>query len=362
MAIYPNKLDPRTLIDISGTLDGMTKQYGRFNHSGIFNKQGITTQDFGFMYTPAEQTKMTGATSRLERDAWKVSKEKKKRATLSGASYKTVDAVQYEDLAFRVRDWQSLDPQARETTVAEAVSEKLGLMQRTMEQNQEYSVFTAMQGIQKDAEDGSDLINMYTTLGVTRLTANVDLTATTGVIASITALTNQLMEAQTYGSGFTGIEVVVADDVFDKLVTHPEIIVIYEAAMTGRGMEYVNSPWLTGRVNELNRSLYGFVRTVVINGVTFTTYSQKFKRWDGTLVNALDSGKGFTVLQGVQGLYSAKFSPAPYISLLGSVGQENYVWQTPIKDDTHFEIYHESHGMYFMQQPELSVDITFKLV
>ena len=362
MAIYPNKLDPRTLIDISGTLDEMTKQYGRFNHSGLFNKQGITTEDFGFMYTPADDVKMTGATSRLERDAWKVSKEKKKRVSLSGSQYKLTDAVQYEDLAFRVRDWQGLSPEAREMTVAEAVSEKLSLMQRTMEQNQEYSVFTAMQGVQKDAEDGSTLIDMYANLGITRLTANIDLSVPTGVIASITALTNQIMEAQTFGSGFTGVEVVVADDVFDKLVTHPEIIAIYEAAMTGRGMEYVNSPWLTGRVNDLNRSLYGFVRTVVINGVTFTTYSQKFKRWNGTLDNALDSGKGFTVLQGVQGLYSAKFVSAPYISLLGSVGQENYVWQTPIKDDTHFNIYHESHGMYFMQQPELSVDITFKLV
>ena len=359
MAVYPNKLDPRTLIDISGTLEEFQKQFGRFNYSGLFNKAGITTQDFGFQYAPADDSKMTGATSRVERDAWKVSAAKKKRATLSGASYKVTDAVQYEDLAFRVNDWQALDVVARETTVAEAVAEKLQLMQRSMEQNQEYSVFTAMQGVQRDAEDGSSLIDMYATLGVSRLTATIDLTAATGVRAAIHALVKQVQTNQKYGSGFSGLETVVADNVFDKLANHPEIIAMYEAAFTGRGNEYINSPWLNGRVNDLTRNLYGFVRTLVIDGVTFTTYSQQFRRHDNTLVDAVAAGKGFAVVQGVAGLYQAKFSPAPYISLLGSVGQENYVWQTPIKDDTHFEVYQESHGAYFMQQPELSVDITF---
>lgn len=360
MAVYPNKLDPRALIDISGTLDEMQKQYGRFNFSGLFKKEGITTQDFGFQYTPAEQNKMTGATSRLERDAWKVSKEKKKRVSLSGAQYKLTDAVQYEDLAFRVNNWDALDVTAREGTIAEAVGEKLVSMQRTMEQNQEYSVFTAMQGVQRDAEDGSVLIDMLKNTGATRLTATIDLTATTGVRSQINALIKQVQVNQTYGSGFTGLEIIVADNVFDKLASNPEIIAMYEAAYTGRGQEYINSPWLNGKVNDLTRSLYGFVRTLVIDGVTFTTYSQQFVRWDAKAVDAVPENKGFAVIQGVQGLYQAKFVPAPYISLLGSKGQENYVWQTPIKDDTHFEVYHESHGMYFMQQPELSVDITFK--
>ena len=361
MALYPNNLDPRALIDISDTLVEMQKQFGRLNNSGLFTKEGVTTQDVGFMYTPATQTKMTGATSRVERDAWRVSGEKKKRASLSTATYKLTDAVQYEDLAFRVKNWQDLDPNAREDTVAEAVSEKLMRLQRTMEQNQEYSVITAMQGIQRDAEDGSPLVNMLDTLNVTRLTKTIDLTANSGVLSAITELTNELLEAQTYGSGFTGIEVIIANDVFSALVSNPEIIAIWESAMTGRGMEYVNSPFLTGRVNDLNRTVFGFVQSVVINGVTFTTYPQKFRRWDGTLVDAIASGKGFTVLHGVSGLYQAKFVPAPYISLLGTKGQENYVWQTPIKDDTHFEIYQESHGAYFMQQPELAVDITFIL-
>ena len=361
MALYPNKLDPRALIDISDTLTEFQKQFGRFNHSGLFSKEGVTTQDVGFMYEPATETKMTGATSRLERDAWRVSGEKKKRASLSTAQYKLTDAVQYEDLAFRIKDWQALDVVAREETVAEAVGEKLLRLQRTMEQNQEYSVLTAMQGVQRDTLDGTPLVDMFGVLGVTRKTKTIDLSAPTGVLSSLVELTNELMEAQTFGSGFSAVEVVVANDVFTALVSHPEIIAIYENAMQGRGMEYVNSPFLTGRVNDLNRSVFGFVQSIVINGVTFTTYPQKFKRWDGELVDAVASGKGFTVLQGVSGLYQAKFVPAPYISLLGTKGQENYVWQTPIKDDTHFEIYQESHGAYFMQQPELSIDITFTL-
>lgn len=362
MAIYPNSLDPRTLITIDdAVLNEIPVQFGRFDNSGLFAKSGITTQDYGFQFSPLTDDKMTGATSRLERDAWKVSQAKKKRVALSGASFKLTDSVQYEDLAFRVNDWQALDPMAREMTVAEAVAEKLPVMLRAMQQNKEYLALTALQGVMKDPEDGSDLINMLTVTGASRLTHTIDLTATTGVIAAITALVNKVQAAQVYGSGFTGLEVVVADDVFSKLANHPEIIAIYENAMSGRGQEYINSPWLSGRVNEKNRSIYGFVQSLVINGVTFTTYSQKFKRFDNSLVDAVASGKGFTVLQGATGLYQAKFVPAPYISMLGTQGQEMYVWQTPVKDDTHFEIYAESHPLYFMQQPELSVDITFTI-
>ena len=362
MAIYPNKLDPRTLITIDdAVLQEIPVQFGRFDNSGLFSKDGITTQDYGFQYSALTNDKMTGATSRLERDAWKVSQEKKKRVTLSGTSFKITDAVQYEDLAFRVNDWQSLDPVAREMTVAEAVAEKLPAMMRAMQQNKEYAALTALQGVMKDPEDGSTLVDMLAVTGSARLTHTIDLTASTGVIAAITELVNKVQAAQVYGSGFTGIEVVVADDVFAKLANHPELVAFYEAALSGTGQAYINSPWLNGRVNEKNRSIYGFVQTLVVNGVTFTTYSQKFKRWNGSSVDAVASGKGFTVLQGATGLYQAKFSPAPYISMLGSRGQEMYVWQTPVKDDTHFEIYAETHPMYFMQQPELSVDITFTI-
>lgn len=361
MALYPNELDLKNLIDISETLVETTKQFGRYNHSGLFRKEGVTTQDVGFMRTKAPKTKMTGATSRLERDAWKVDSGKKDRVGLGTASYKLTDSVQYEDLAFRVNNWADIDPTAREKTVGEAVSEKLVGMQRTMEQNQEYSVFTAMQGVQRDTADGEALVDMFEVLGTTRLTKTIDLTQSTGVLQAINELTNQLIETQTYGSGFSAIEIIVADDVMTALTSHPELITLYESAMTGRGMEYVNSPFLSGRVNDLNRNLYGFVRKFDINGVTFSTYPQKFRNYLGEAVDAIPNGKGFTTIHGVAGLYQAKFVPAPYLPLLGSKGQENYVWQTPVKDNTHFELYQESHGAYFMQEPTLSVDLTFIL-
>ena len=132
MALYPNELDLKNLIDISETLVETTKQFGRYNHSGLFRKEGVTTQDVGFMRTKAPKTKMTGATSRLERDAWKVDSGKKDRVGLGTASYKLTDSVQYEDLAFRVNNWADIKSTVREKTVGEAVSEKLVGMQRTL--------------------------------------------------------------------------------------------------------------------------------------------------------------------------------------------------------------------------------------
>lgn len=362
MAVVQNKIDPKALITIDDSvLAAIPLQYGIIAESGLFTKQGIVTEDFGFKYKEQSKSAMTGTTSRLGREAHRVDEGKDKRASLSGTSFKLEGAVMYEDIATRVKDWGALDTVARNYTVADIMGEKLPPIYNTMKQMNEYSLLTAAQGNMLDPRDNSSVIDMYDVLGQTRETLTIDLTDTADVISQIQALNNKITELQTYGSGFSGIEVKMGEAAFTKLSRHPQVIALYEAAYTGRGDEYLNNPILNGRVNDINRSVFGNIRSLVLEGITFTTYPRKFTKWDRTSITPVADNKGFTIVRGVTGLYQSKFVSAPYLSYIGQQGQELYAWQTPVKDDTHFEFYLESHPIHFMAQPTLSLDITFTL-
>lgn len=362
MAVKQSTYDPKTLITIDDSvLEAIPLRYGIIAESGLFNKTGIVTDSFGFNYKEQTQSAMTGTKSRLSREADRVDEGKDKKAWLSGVSFKLEGAVQYEDIANRVKDWDSLGVEAKAMTVADVMAEKLPPIYNTMKQMNEYSLLTAAQGNMLDPYDDSSAIDMFDALNQTRVALTIDLTDTADVLGQIQALANQITEAQTYGSGYDSIEVKMGEAAFTKLVRHPDIIALYEAAYTGRGDEYLNNPILNGRVNDINKSVFGNIRSIVLEGITFSTYPRKFTRWDRTMITPVADNKGFTIVRGVSGLYQTKFVPAPYLSTLGKQGQELYAWQTPIKDDTHFEFYLESHPIHFMAQPTLSFDITFTL-
>ena len=362
MAVVQNKYDPSTLITIQDeVLSAIPYQYGIIADSGLFTKQGIVTDNFGFKYKEEVQSAMTGTTSRLGREAHRVDEGKDKRANLSGVSFKLEGAVTYEDIANRVKDWADMPVSAQNYTVADIMAEKLPPIYNTMKQMNEYSLLTAAQGVMLDPMDNSAAIDMFDALGQTRVTKTIDLTDTADVISQIQELYNELIAAQTYGSGFSSIEIKMGEAAFTKLSRHPQVIALYEAAYTGRGDEYLNNPILSGRVNDINRNVYGNIRSFVLEGITFSTYPRKFTKWDRTAITPIADDKGFTILRGVSGLYQSKFVPAPYLSYVGKQGQELYAWQTPVKGDTHFEFYLESHPIHFMAQPTLSLDITFKL-
>ena len=199
MAVVQNiDFDPSTLVTIDDAiLNSIPKRYGRIAESGLFTEEGIVTDTYGFRYNDEDVSVMTGTKSRLGREADRVNTGKQKRAYLSGITFKQEGAIMYEDIANRVRDWASLTTEARNYTVADLMAEKLPPIRQSMEQMEEYSLLTALQGRTLDPYDDSVEIDMFANLGKTRTTLTFDLTATADVLGQITALVNQLMTAQT---------------------------------------------------------------------------------------------------------------------------------------------------------------------
>ena len=357
MARSVNPINPSTLIDLGDAFSERPSSFGRIKNSGLFQVENIVDRSHMYKYEPFIQARMTGLTSLTERDKWKTTGSKGRAIGLSSSAIALTDSIQYEDVAGRVRSWDNMS----EMTITDLALDKLDTMGRSFDMSMEYMFFTAAQGVMLNPEDASDALDMFDVTGITRETDTWDLTQATGVLDKINAITNRMVEYNTRGGNLSGIEIPVADDVFNKLASHPELVAMYEAAYYGSGLQYINNPFINRSVNTQVRDIQGMSRSFTVEGVTFTTYPEKFRKWDGTAVDAISSGKGFTIARGLSDLYQVKYTPAPYISQLGNVGQEQYAWRTPIKNDTHFEVFLESYPIIFMKDPKLSIDITFTL-
>jgi len=359
MTTIVNPLDQSQFIDITGAFKQVQYPYGAFSKTGLFSPEYVTTRSIIAEVDTKGLGKMTGFTSLRERDAMRTSKEYRKAVPLAIPHMKIAESITYEDLANKVANWQSLTQGARDITVQDATLDRLERMSLALTQNMEYIALTAAQGIMRDPRDGSEVANMFDVLGVTRLTETLDLTDTTiDLFSWAQQLKARLQRASKVSPVIPVIDIVVDPADMQKITAHPSLAALRSNLLFGTGAAGVGLA-STLLYSTLSLTQHGISEVFDLgNGVRFITYPVSFTRYDGTVVEASVAGKAFTVLRGVSDLYRSVYAPAPYFSYLGQVAQETYAWRTPIKHDQQFEVLLETSPLFYMTQPELSVDIT----
>ncbi len=98
MATIRNPINQNTLIDLAPALEEINPQYGQYADSGLFEEQGITANVSMYRVLDQGVTKMTKLTSRVERDAMAVEKQKEKLITMGAITLKETGGVHVEDL------------------------------------------------------------------------------------------------------------------------------------------------------------------------------------------------------------------------------------------------------------------------
>lgn len=359
MATIVNPLDESQFIDITGAFKQVQYPYGAFSKTGLFSPSYVTTRSVIAEVDNRGLGKMTGFTSLRERDAMRTTKETRKAIPLAIPHMKLAESVTYEDLANKVANWQSLTQEDRAITVNDATLDRLERMSLALTQNMEYIAFTAAQGVMLDPADGSEVANMFDVLGVARLTETLDLTDTTiDLFSWAQALKAKIQRASKTSPVIPVIDIVVDPADMQKITAHPSLAALRSNLMFGQGSAGVG---LASSLlySTLSLTTHGISEVFDLgNGVRFITYPASFTRYDGTTVAATTAGKAFTVLRGVADLYRSVYAPAPYFRYLGQVAQETYAWRTPIAHDQQFEVLLETSPLFYMTQPELSVDIT----
>lgn len=353
MATIRNPINQNRLIDLAPALEEIKPQYGRIAESGLFEEQGITANMSMYRVLDSGDTKMTKLTSRTERDAMGVEKGKEKLVTMGAITLKMTGGVHIEDL---IGVSNGVFEEASPTFMLETIKE-LTRLANTGAANREYLLATTTQGKVRDPWDSSVRIDQYANTGTTRTTATIDANPANSIMESLNALANQISLLNGYNGNVGLVEVIVGEQAFTDIVSHPDFAALYQLAFTGMGQAAINQPFLNGSVGNPVRTNYGFRREFRWDNFLFVTYPQKFKRWDGTLVDVVETNKGWTIVD-VAGLYQVKYCPAPYVSTFANAGERWYARSTGIVNDTHADITLETHMIPYMVRPEMSIDIT----
>lgn len=357
MSTIVPQLDPNTFVDVTAPYNEVRYETGAFAETGLYTPEFVKQTTIVAKINDSGLGKMTGFNSRRERDADRTAKSQEKFVPLHIPHIKIVEAVTYEDLAEKISgNWIDLKPEEKEMTIGEATVDRQARMSIAMAENHEYLAYFAAQGVLLDPRDGTEKLNMFSALDVTRLTHPLDLTdVNLDLIAWSKALRGKIQRANKTSPTIPTIDIIVDEADMAAIAGHASIQALRSQLITGTGSLAVaqNLLWST---QELTK--HGIVDVFDIGGgVRFVTYPKDFVREDGTVVNATAEGSAFTVLRGTSGIYRSVFAPAPYFSTLGKVGSKFYSWRTPIVNDQHFQVGVETSPLYYMAQPELSVDI-----
>lgn len=353
MATIRNPINQNTLIDLAPALEEINPQYGQYADSGLFEEQGITANVSMYRVLDQGVTKMTKLTSRVERDAMAVEKQKEKLITMGAITLKETGGVHVEDLiGVSSGVFEETSPSFQAETIKE-----LTRLANAAAANREFLLTTATQGKVLDPYDSAVAIDQYANTGTTRTTATIDANPANSIVASLNALANQISLLNGYNGNVGTIEVVLGETAFNDIVSHPDFAALYQLAFSGMGQAALNQPILNGSVGRPVRNQYGYRREFRWDNFLFVTYPQKFHRWNGDVVDIVEPTKGWTIVD-VQGLYQVKYCPAPYVSTFQQAGQRWVARSTGIVNDTHADITLETHMIPFMKRPEMSIEIT----
>ena len=353
MATIRNPINQDTFIDLAPALEEIKPQFGRIADSGLFEEQGITANVSMYRIIEQGDTKMTKLTSRVERDAMATEKSPEKIVTMGSISLKITGGVHVEDL---IGVSGGVFNEASPTFQMETIKE-LTRMANVGAANREYLLATATQGKVRDPWNSAVKIDNYANTGTARTEFLLNASPNASIFESLNALANQVSQLNGYNGNVGTIEVVLGEQAFTDIVSHPDFTALYQLAFTGMGNAAVNQPFLNGTVAQPTLNQYGYRREFRWNNFLFVTYPQKFKRWDGTLVDIIEPNKGWTIVN-VSGLYRVKYCPAPYVTTYDQAGTRWVARSTGIINDTHADFTLESHMIPYMARPEMSLDIT----
>lgn len=217
------------------------------------------------------------------------------------------------------------------------VRERMGVAKAQMDLTHEYHRVGAIKGQVMDANGTDVLYDMYDIFGMTKQTLNTDITnaASTTDPKATSLKIKRMIQAKLGGRTMTGVQALVAEDYFDKLVGHDKMKKAWEL--------WNNGQYLRQQQNEDD---FEFA------GVRYRVYSGGTSAGD-----FIPSGKGYAYPLGVPGMFQTHYAPAPFTDTVGSMGLPYYARQKENDWKTAIEGLAVSCPMYLNILPEAVIEL-----
>lgn len=215
------------------------------------------------------------------------------------------------------------------------VNDKLMSLKAEHELTWEYHRIGALQGVIKDADGSSTVVNLFTEFGVTRIVVNWNTTVATGLKAACISLRRQI-ETELNLMPYSEIMVLCGEGFWDKLMTSAETRDAFN-----RYQENVFA-----RESNAGDFMYSQIRFSELRG----------KVGNIPLVPVAE-GAAFPIVQ--TGLYEQFFAPGTFMESVGTIGLPYYAKQEPMRFNTGVEIHTQSNPLFLVKKPRVLVRVTF---
>jgi hypothetical protein len=344
MAITRSLSDGRRLVDWTDEIINVGHLYGMFNGMGLFRAQGVSQTAIVFDKSYHDTTLLPQVNRRAQ-DSTKGVDRSFDTFSLPLAYFKHSDYITAED----VQAWRQVGSPEAAHNLAQVRAQKLEDMRNQVDQTFEYMKLQAVKGVCK-SPDGKIVADMFSEFSIVRPEVDFVLgTSTTNVDQKIAEVKRGVSTALKTGGVISGIDFIVDQDFFDKLINHPQIRESY--------LHYQNNGSQRLRDDYSTYMSWGVMDMFEHRGVRFLTYDATFKLPNGTTEDAITDGEGFIIVHGPRDLYRGYYGPSNKLSGANAVGREMFAYEyTDPKDEFH-EMQVETAPLFFMTQPQVAYKI-----
>ncbi len=197
------------------------------------------------------------------------------------------------------------------------------------------------------APGGTVTQNWFTEFGKTQTQVDFVLgTSTTDVVAKVEAVIAAIQDnAGAYGSTMTGVVFLCSPGWFAKLIGHAKVVNAYQYYTTSGAQEPLRRRLAPGGSATALHRVFEFA------GATFIEMRDAY---NGTPL--IPAGKAVAVPTGTDA-FKTYFAPAERFSLVGTDGEELYMFEKADEDGTKITIQTESNFANGAMHPELIIDV-----
>jgi hypothetical protein len=334
---------------LSAAINLIPNRYGRIGELGIFGEpKGVATTTVTIEENNGVltllPTQVRGGPSTL------ATRGKRKRRTFD------IPYIPYDDHASPT-DIQNLIAFGTENTMETMsawVNDLLANMRMRHDQTLEWHRMGSLKGQLLDADGSSVIYNWYNEFGISKVTsyggpaANVgkylelDLllgTSNTNVVQLLWNVSRHI-EDNLQGETYRGVRALVSQSLFDKLVTHPNIVKIYQNWAAAQDK-------LGGDIRK------GFT----VGGITFEEYRATNIGSDGTSHAYIADGYGQAFPEGTTQTFRTFAGPADFNESVNKLGQLYYAKIEEAKFGRGWDIHTQMNPLVMCMRPSVLVTL-----
>lgn len=330
------------VIEWTDEINEVANQYGMLNNDNIFDVRGTSQTAIIFDKNVNTITLLPDA----DRNARNRSYGKDRTVetfSLPLAYFDHADDITVQD----IQDWRRPGDASAEETLDRVRSVKLQDLRYAVDQTHEYMKIQAIKGVSTTPE-GTVLANMFTEFGIALKQIDFDLgTATTNVDSKIAELKRHVTSNLKGAGPLRGLDVMVDESFFDKLINHPKMKEIYLNSQSNAQYQRDISNYMPWGVSDV----------FAVRGVRFMTYAANFTLPDGTTDTAFAVDEGYTIIR-ANGMYRGYVGPSNKLTGANQPGQAMFAYEYRDPKDEFHEMDVQTSPLFFCTKPGAIVKVT----